>query len=135
MSALAAFKSYQKDQVAARTAFAAREDIKRDISAFKKSVGKIETVEDLLADRKTLGFLLQAFGLESEINNPGKLKAVINSDPDDINSFANRLADGRFGELATFLDTPDFGVKNLTVSANQTQTGRETCRQRGCQYS
>src|SRR3546814_4651412 len=96
MSALAAFKSYQKDQVAARTAFAAREDIKRDISAFKKSVGKIETVEDLLADRKTLGFLLQAFGLESELNNPGKLKAVINSDPDDINSFANRLADGRF---------------------------------------
>lgn len=121
MSALAAFKSYQKDQVAARKAFAAREDIQRDISAFKKSAAKLETVDDLLKDRKTLGFLLQAFGLESEINNPGKLKAVINSDPDDINSFANRLADSRFGELAKFLDTPEFGVKNLKISDKQTQ--------------
>src|SRR5690606_21849446 len=80
MSALAAFKSYQKDQVGARTAFANREDIKRQIDAFKKGASKLETVDDLLKDRKTLGFVLQAFGLESEINNPGKLKAVINSD-------------------------------------------------------
>lgn len=118
-SALAAFKSYQKDQVAARKAFADREDIQRDVSAFKKAVGKLESVDDLLKDRKTLGFLLQAFGLESEINNPGKLKAVLNSDPDDINSFANRLADSRFGELAKFLDTPEFGLKNLRLSDKQ----------------
>lgn len=121
MSALAAFKSYQKDQVSARKAFAGREDIQRDISSFKKSVGKLDTVEDLLKDRKTLGFLLQAFGLESEINNPGKLKAILNSDPDDINSFANRLADSRFGELAKFLDTPEFGLKKLTLSASQSE--------------
>lgn len=121
MSALAAFKSYQKDQVSARKAFAAREDIQRDINSFKKSAGKLETVEDLLKDRKTLGFLLQAFGLESEIKNPGKLKAILNSDPDDINSFANRLADSRFGELAKFLDTPEFGVKNLKLSTTQSE--------------
>lgn len=121
MSALAAFKNYQKDQVAARKSFAAREDIQRDINAFKKSVAKLETVDDLLKDRKTLGFLLQAFGLEAELNNPGKLKAIVNSDPDDINSFANRLADSRFGELAKFLDTPEFGVKNLKISDKQTE--------------
>jgi len=121
MSALAAFKSYQKDEVSARKTFAAREDIQRDISAFKKSAAKLESVDDLLKDRKTLGFLLQSFGLESEINNPGKLKAIINSDPDDVNSFANRLADSRFGELAKFLDTTEFGVSNLKVSDKQTK--------------
>lgn len=120
MSALAAFKNYQKDQVGARKAFAAREDIQRDINQFKKAVGKLDTVEDLLKDRKTLNFVLSAFGLESEINNPGKLKAVLNSDPDDINSFANRLSDTRFGELAKFLDTPEFGLKNLRLSDKQT---------------
>ena len=120
-SALAAFKTYQRDQVSARKAFANREDIQRDINAFKKAVGKLDTVDDLLKDRKTLGFVLQAFGLESEINNPGKLKAILNSDPDDINSFANRLADSRFGELAKFLDTPEFGLKNLRISTSQSQ--------------
>ncbi len=119
VSALTAFKSYQKDQVAARKAFAAREDIQRDISQFKKKVGKLDTVDDLLKDRNTLQFVLTAFGLESEINNPGKLKAVLNSDPDDINSFANRLSDSRFGALAKFLDTPEFGLKNLRLSDKQ----------------
>jgi len=118
-SALVAFKSYQKNQVAARQAFANREDIQRDINQFKKAVGKLDTVDDLLKDRKTLEFVLSAFGLESEINNPGKLKAVLNSDPADINSFANRLADSRFGELAKFLDTPQFGLKNLRLSDKQ----------------
>ena len=121
ISALVGFKNYQRDQVAARQAFANREDIKRDLKEFKKEVGKLETVDDLLKNRKALTFLLSAFGLESELNNPGKLKAVLNSDPNDINSFANRLADSRFGEIATFLDTPQFGVKNLKISDKQSQ--------------
>lgn len=120
-SALVAFKNYQRDQVAARTAFAEREDVVRKIDSFKKSVGKLSTVDDLLKDRKTLTFVLSAFGLESEVNNPGKLKAILNSDPDDINSFANRLSDSRFGELAAFVSAPAFGLKNLTVSDKQTQ--------------
>jgi len=121
MSALAAFKNYQKDQVSARKTFMAREDIKRDIDSFKRSAGKLQTVDDLLKDRKALTFVLSAFGLESEINNPGKLKAVLNSDPDDINSFANRLADGRFGQLAAFLDTPEFGMARLRLSDKQSE--------------
>jgi len=121
ISALVGFKNYQRDQVAARQAFANREDIKRDLKEFKKEVGKLDTVDDLLKNRKALTFLLSAFGLESELNNPGKLKAVLNSDPNDINSFANRLADTRFGEIAKFLDTPQFGVKNLKISDKQSQ--------------
>ena len=54
MSGLVAFKNYQRDQVAARTAFAEREDVVRKIDAFKKSVGKLSTVDDLLKDRRTL---------------------------------------------------------------------------------
>ena len=120
-SALVAFKNYQRDQVGARTAFAEREDVVRKIDAFKKGAAKLTTVDELLKDRKTLSFVLSAFGLESEINNPGKLKAVLNSDPDDINSFANRLSDSRFGDIAKFLSTPTFGLKNLTISTKQTE--------------
>ena len=119
ITALAAFRSYERDQVGARQNFADRADVKAIIDDFKKDVARLDTVDDLLNDRSTLQFVLTAFGLDAEINNPGKIRAVIESDPDDINSFANRLADTRFGELAKFLDTPEQGVSNLKISTNQ----------------
>lgn len=121
MSAVAAFRSYERDQVAARQAFADRSDVKTAIEDFKKGVSKLTSVEDLLNDRETLQFVLTGFGLDAEINKLGNLKAVINSDPDDINSYANRLADPRFGELAKFLDTPEFGVQRLKLSDKQSE--------------
>jgi len=121
ISALSAFKNYERDQVAARRAFAGRSDIAARIDDFKKSAKKLESIDDLLKDRRTLEFVLSGFGLESEVNNPGKLRAIIESDPDDINSFANRLSDTRFGELTKFLDTAEFGVKKLTLSTSQGQ--------------
>lgn len=121
ISALAAFKNYERDQVAARKAFAERSDIADRIDDFKRSAKKLTSVDDLLKDRQTLEFVLTAFGLEAEANNPGKLRAIIESDPEDVNSFANRLSDTRFGELAKFLDTNQFGTTKLTVSTSQGQ--------------
>ncbi len=119
LSAIAAWRSYERDQVAARASFAERADVKSMIESFQKDSKKLESVDDLLEDRETLQFVLTAFGLDSEINNPGKISKVIESDPDDINSFANRLADTRFGELAKFLNTVEFGVKNVQLSTKQ----------------
>lgn len=121
MSAIAAWRSYERDQVAARKAFLDRSDVQTALEDFKKGVSKLDTVDELLEDRDTFQFVLTAFGLDADINNPGKIRKVIESDPDDVNSFANRLADSRYGQLAKFLDTVEFGVKNLKVSTKQTE--------------
>lgn len=121
ISAIAAWRTYERDQVAARQAFLDRSDVQTALDDFKKGAAKLETVDDLLEDRDTFQFLLTAFGLDADVNNPGKVRRVIESDPDDINSFANRLADSRYGELAKFLDTVEFGVKNLQISNKQTE--------------
>lgn len=121
ISAIAAWRTYERDQVAARQAFLDRSDVQTALDDFKKGAAKLETVDDLLQDRDTFQFLLTAFGLDADVNNPGKVRRVIESDPDDINSFANRLADSRYGELAKFLDTVEFGVKNLQISNKQTE--------------
>lgn len=121
MTALAAFTSYSKDQVAARTSFAGTATVTDAIEDFKTAAKKLDSVDDLLADRKTLSFVLSAFGLESDIDNIGKLRAVIESDPDDVDSYANRLTDTRYGELAAFLDTAEFGVTRLKVSDKQSE--------------
>lgn len=119
MSALTAFTNYNKDQVAARTAFANSDAVTSAIDDFKSSVKKMDGVEDLLSDRKSLTFVLSAFGLESDIDNVGKIRAVLNSDPDDVNSYANRLSDSRYGELAAFVNAPQYGTSKLKVSDSQ----------------
>ena len=121
MSAIAAWRSYERDQVAARQAFLDRGDVQTALSDFKTGASKLKDVDELLDDRDTLQFLLTSFGLDADINNIGKIRKVIESDPDDINSFANRLADTRYGELAKFLDTAEFGVKNVQLSTKQTE--------------
>ncbi|MDE0809542.1 MAG: DUF1217 domain-containing protein [Alphaproteobacteria bacterium] len=119
ISSLTLFKQIRKNEVAYRERFLSRVDVKRDIDNFKNRVGKLEGVDDLVKDRRVLGVLLSAFGLESEINNPGKIKVIINSDPTDVNSFANRLNDPRFAALAAFVDAPNKDLINLVTARKQ----------------
>jgi hypothetical protein len=119
ISSLALFKLIRQNEVAYREQFQSRADVKKEIDNFKKQDSKVEDVDELVKDRRVLGVLLSAFGLGSEINNPGKLKAIINSDPTDVNSFANRLNDPRFGALAAFVDAPNKGLINLVTASKQ----------------
>ena len=119
ISSLAQFKQIRKNEVRYREQFQNRADVQKEISNFKKQAAKIESVDELVKDRRVLGVLLSAFGLESELGNPGKLKAIINSDPTDVNSFANRLNDPRFGALAEFIDAPNKDLLNLVTASKQ----------------
>ena len=119
ISALSTFKQIRRNEAKFREQFQNRADVKKDIETFKKRVGKLDSVEDLVKDRRVLSVLLSAFNLESELNFPGKIKAILNSDPKDLNSFANRLNDPRFGQLAAFVDAANSGLKNLTTASTQ----------------
>ena len=120
-TALAAFSKYKRDPEGARRDFYERQDVQKSIKSFQTSASEIKSVEDFLKDRKTLEFVLTSFGLESELNNPGKLKAIINSDPDDPNSYSNRLADPRYGEFTKFLNVKNEGFTKLKNADAQTQ--------------
>ncbi|UUX51211.1 DUF1217 domain-containing protein [Nisaea acidiphila] len=118
---VAAFAKYKADPEAARLAFYNRADVQKNISNFQESANEISSLDDLLEDRKALEFVLTAFGLESEIGNPGKLKAIFNSDKDDPNSYANRLADPRYAELASFFNVANEGVSKFSDATTQTE--------------
>ncbi|WP_323797242.1 DUF1217 domain-containing protein [Nisaea sp.] len=120
-SGVAAFAKYKRDPEGARRDFYESAAVQKNIKNFQSSANEISSLEDFLKDRKTLEFVLTAFGLEAELNNPGKLKAIINSDPDDVNSYANRLADSRYGELAKFLNVKNEGFNKLKSAEAQTQ--------------
>ena len=119
ISSLALFKQINKNEAKLRQTFFNRQDVQKDIEPFKTKALGFEDIDDLVKDRKTLQVILTAFDLGSEINNPGKIKAILKSDVNDVNSFANRLNDTRFAELAKFVDFNGRGFKSLTTASSQ----------------
>ena len=75
-------------------------DVSRDLEAFSGKIADIQTPDDLLNDYQLLKVALGAFGLDDDIGNRGFLKAVLDSDTGDSESFVNRLADKRYLEFA-----------------------------------
>lgn len=73
--------------------FKSAEDVGNDLAA-------IRTVDELLGNRALLTATLQTFGLERDVGNTFFLKSVLESDLNDSRSFANRLSDPRYAELA-----------------------------------
>ena len=72
----------------------------QDIQAVRDRLPQITNAEELLGDRQVLQVVLTAFGLEGDLDNRGFLNNVLNSDPNAPGSFANRLADDRYADLA-----------------------------------
>ena len=116
---LALFKQISKNEGKLRETFFNRKDVQKDIETFKNKVSGFKDVDELVKDRKSLQILLTAFDLGSEINNGGKIKAVLKSDPSDLNSFANRLNDPRFAELANFVNFEERKFRSLTTASSQ----------------
>ncbi|NCO20582.1 MAG: DUF1217 domain-containing protein [Rhodobacterales bacterium] len=72
-------------------------DVGNDLSGIKTS-------NDLLADPSLLRATLKTFDLQGVMSNTYFLKSVLESDLTDANSFANRLTDPRYAELARMFD-------------------------------
>ncbi len=72
----------------------------KDASDYQQSIGNIDSVSDLLANRKMVDFILVAKGLDPAKVTTGYLKKIFASDLNDPKSFANTESDPRFAEIA-----------------------------------
>lgn len=78
-------------------------NISKDRDVFLSKFSHGNSAESLISDYRILNITLTAFGLEGDIGNKAFLKEVIESDTRDPKSFANRLADKRYAQLAEAL--------------------------------
>ena len=116
--ALGLFQSLTKGNSSQALAkFQNRADIRREIEYFKQEVAKLKTPDDLFKNYRLMKFVLSAYGLGSDINYMGRIKAVLNSDLDDPNSLANRLRDARYRELAADFKMAEFGVARIKIQS------------------
>lgn len=111
--------------------FRARKDLQADIAYYRENIGDIKSLDDLFQDHRLLKFVLSSYDLESEIQYPGKVRKIIESDLTDIDSLANRFQDPRFKKLTEDLNHHMLGVTKLKF---QTTTDDMVTRYERLQY-
>lgn len=83
-----------------KTAVARDPSIARDLSHVREKIAKVETADALMSDFRLLKTALSAFGLEGDLNKKFFVRKVLESDLDDPKSFANKLSDKRYRQMA-----------------------------------
>ena len=73
---------------------------KRETDYFRENIGKVQTAEQLVSDRRLLSVALGAFGLSDDINNKFFVQKVLEEGTLNEEAFANRLTDKRYFNLA-----------------------------------
>jgi len=90
-------------------AFNKSPDIEREIAYFLDNAGDITTTEALVADRRLLGVVLGAFGLDDDIDKRAFIRKVLDEGTLQRDAFANRLVEPAYREMAEFVGFGDVG--------------------------
>lgn len=124
LSGYAGWKLLQRTMATQTAAFNASPEIKSDEAYFRARIGKIETAEQLVADRRLLKVALGAFGLSEDINSKYFIRKVLEDGTLKTGALANKLSDKRYAALANafgfHLSTPrtklsDFADEIMTA--------------------
>lgn len=99
--------------------FRERRDVQMEVDYYKDNIDNIKTVDDLFdsKNQRLLKFVLYSYGLAGEEQYPGKIRKIVESDLNDVNSLANRFQDPRYQQLAKDLNIPAAGVVKLKLGS------------------
>lgn len=102
-------------------------DIQLEIDYFNENAGTVETLDDLMGDRRLLTVALGAFGLGEEINKGAFVRKVLEEGTADRSSFANRLGNTDYLALAENFAVDSEGKLSISdnLKANITESYQE----------
>lgn len=129
LGGLAGFRFIERSFDRQFAVFQQSPEIQRDIARFEAEAGSVETVEDLMADRRLLRVVLGAFGLDEDLDKRAFIRKVIEEGTNDPQAFANRLADPAYRELSETLGFGNFGNRLILGSVQETLLEQYKLRQ------
>ncbi|MGB4827884.1 MAG: DUF1217 domain-containing protein [Paracoccaceae bacterium] len=88
----------------------------RDEAYFREKIGKIETADDLVSDRRLLRVALTAYGLEGDINNKAFIRKVLEDGTLKEGALSGRLANKQYEKFSAAFGFGDFSVPRSQLS-------------------
>lgn len=91
--------------------------VQREQDYYRENIGKVQSIDDFLNDRRLYNYAMKAHGLEDMLYAKAFMRKVLESDLTDQNSFVRKMVDPRYMAFAqSFNFTPEGGVeKGVTV--------------------
>ncbi len=89
-------------------------DAKDAATEFSKSIAKVKTVDELLADKKLTDFILVANNIDPKTIDKNTLKKAFTADPEDAKGFLNTTAGEKFKAMVNVFNFDTKG--NLTTA-------------------
>lgn len=89
----------------------------RDEAYFRDRIGKTDTAEKLVSDKRLLRIALTAFGLEGDVNSKAFVQKILEGGTLKEGSLANRLADKQYQKFAAAFGYGDFSVPRTKLSS------------------
>lgn len=89
---------------------------KRDEAYFRDRIGKADTAEKLVSDKRLLRIALTAFGLEGDVNSKAFIQKILEGGTLKEGALANKLADKQYQKLAAAFGYGDFSVPRTRIS-------------------
>ncbi|NLS16339.1 DUF1217 domain-containing protein [Rhizobium sp. P40RR-XXII] len=89
-------------------------DAKDAATEFSKSIAKVDTVDELLADKKVTEFILVANNIDPKTVDKATLKKALTADPEDAKGFLNTPAGQKFKAMVNVFNFDAKG--NLTTA-------------------
>ncbi len=106
----------QRTSATQQAALAKSPEIQRDADYFRSRIAKVETADQLVADRRLLRISLEAFGLDADLDSRAFIRKVLSEGTLTAGAFAMRLADPRYKALSAAFGFGDFPVPNTRLS-------------------
>ena len=88
----------------------------RDEAYFRDRIGKADTAEKLVGDKRLLRIALTAFGLEGDVNSKAFVQKILEGGTLKEGSLANKLADKQYQKFAAAFGYGDFSVPRTKLS-------------------
>lgn len=99
----------------------ATDSVGSDTKYYENTIGRVESVDDLLGDSRLYTYALKAYGLENQAASKAFIRKVLESDLSNRSSFANTLADDRYRKFAAAFDFTRASAVESAQSTRQTE--------------
>lgn len=91
--------------------------VARETKYYLENIGSVKSIDDLMKNDRLYRFAMKAFGLGEMTYAKGLVRKVLEGGIDDRLSYANRLSDPRYKELASAFNFVRYGELTTTFTA------------------